>query len=248
MTARDELRAAAERLAGRGSETFGMGELIAEARATGSTYPMTTLRSMIGGPMCVNSPDHHAVQYGDFVRVGHGQYRLSNGPADRAPVRPSLEPPAVGADPVMTEQPSTVRPWYWEGNVQSAVVGHLVADGWSIERVADTSSKESGIDVVARRNGERILIEVKGYPSKTYTSGAKAGQPKPHHATQARHYLAGALLGTALMRAEDPSSRIVIAAPRFVTYENLAARLAPSTRRLAVEVWLIDADGTVATA
>ncbi len=77
MGAREDLLDAARRLTQRGRSPFSPAELITEARAAGSNYPDTTLRTFIAGPMCLNSPDHHAVQYGDLLRVGHGSYRLA---------------------------------------------------------------------------------------------------------------------------------------------------------------------------
>lgn len=56
---------------------FAPAQLITEARSAGSTYPDTTLRTFIVGPMCLNSPDHHAVQYDDLERVARGLLRLS---------------------------------------------------------------------------------------------------------------------------------------------------------------------------
>ncbi len=90
--------------------------------------------------------------------------------------------------------------WWWEGNVQAAVVRHLAAEGWDIHRVADTSSRERGVDIDAVRGPERLLVEVKGYPSDTYLRGPKEGRRKPTGAAlQARHYFAGALLSGLLM-------------------------------------------------
>lgn len=49
-----------------------------------------------------------------------------------------------------------------EGNVQSRVATHLAATGWSIIRVADTAQRERGVDIIAERAGQRLLVEVKG--------------------------------------------------------------------------------------
>ncbi len=68
--------------------------------------------------------------------------------------------------------------WWWEGNVQAAVGRHLAADGWSIRRVADTASRERGVDIEANRDSGQLLVQVKGYPSATYVLGPKEGQLK----------------------------------------------------------------------
>lgn len=118
--------------------------------------------------------------------------------------------------------------WYWDGSVQAAVVTHLAASGWERLRVADTNSRERGVDIEARRDGESLLIEVKGYPSAVYTRGPRRGQPKEGNVgSQARGYFGGVVPTGLLLRAERPDARVVLALPRFVTYVNLAERRGP---------------------
>ncbi len=199
--------------------------------------------------MCVNSPDHHTVQYGDLRRVGRGLYRLSNddSPARPTPPVPVPDPPVSPEGPAPSETPvDATTEWWWEGNVQAAVVRHLAADGWDIHRVADTSSRERGVDIDAVRGGERLLAEVKGYPSATYLRGPKEGRPKPTGAAlQARQYFAGALLSGLLMRSDYPSARVVLALPDMETYRTLAARTSVPLGNAAVELWLVGSSGTV---
>jgi hypothetical protein len=79
--------------------------------------------------------------------------------------------------------------------VQAAIVEHLQREGWTIEREADTASHEPGIDVLASKDGRRLAVEVKGFPSARYARGPKAGQPQPKPRTlQARHWFSEALL------------------------------------------------------
>ena len=40
----------------------------------------------------------------------------------------------------------TPQDWFWEGNVQSAVIQHLVTQGYKIMSVADTASHQAGKD------------------------------------------------------------------------------------------------------
>jgi len=39
--------------------------------------------------------------------------------------------------------------WYWEGNVQSALIKHLCNIDFSIRSVANTASKAPGKDIIA---------------------------------------------------------------------------------------------------
>jgi hypothetical protein len=136
--------------------------------------------------------------------------------------------------------------WFWEGNVQAALVRSLVKDGWEIRRVADTSTGEHGVDIEARREGRRLLVEVKGYPTSVYVRGEKRGQLKSTNpAVQARAYFSHALLAGLLMRASEADARVALAFPEFETYRSLASRVGGPLREAGVEVWLVDERGSV---
>lgn len=108
---------------------------------------------------------------------------------------PSTESAGLG------EVGTGVGEWHTEAKVQSAVVAALVGRGWEILSVANTATKQHGIDVIAANAGRTIGVEVKGYPSKHYADPAKAGQPKATSpSTQAGHWYSQAVLAA-------PSSR-----------------------------------------
>jgi hypothetical protein len=244
VTARDDLLRAAAKLAGQGHLSFTAVELIAEARSLGSTYPDITLRTMLTYHLRV-----------DEGRAGPGEgfYRLSR-------ARYALAPDAGGTTSVpapparLTTQPAEpsheVDPeddWRWEGRVQATVVRWLAAEGWDILRVADTASRERGVDIEARRHGQRLLVEVKGYPSPTYQRGAAAGEPKRYGAaTQGRTYFGNALLSGMLMRTDDPDAGVTLAFPDVPTFRGLAERTAVPLRAAGISVWLVAQDGTMA--
>ncbi len=46
-----------------------------ECRLLGSGYAESTIRTMVSSHLCSNAPDHAAVTYDDFERVGRGLYR-----------------------------------------------------------------------------------------------------------------------------------------------------------------------------
>jgi hypothetical protein len=66
----------------------------------------------------------------------------------------------------------------WEGNVQARVCRWLLDDGWHLEQVADTATRERGTDVVARRDGKRVHVEVKGWPSRLYADPSRQAEVK----------------------------------------------------------------------
>lgn len=77
--ARDEILEAAAAVAARSpDETFTCGEIVAEMRARGNRYAEGTVRTHVTSRMCVNAPDHHAVTYDDFERVGDERYRFAD--------------------------------------------------------------------------------------------------------------------------------------------------------------------------
>lgn len=136
----------------------------------------------------------------------------------------------------------------WEGNVQNAIVSHLVAEGWTIVSVADTASQARGIDIIAERDSRSLLIEVKGYPGTTYARGEKAGQPKPTQPSlQAKHWLSDALLKTLRTREKHPDAQVAIGLPDMPRYRTLLGEIAGSLAALDVQVLLVHDDRTVTT-
>ncbi len=247
MGAREDLLTAARSLTDDGMSLFSPAELIARARTEGSSYPDSTLRTHIVSVMCGNAPDHHSTKYRDLERVGRALYRLAAEAPSHVDDSPETAPMSPPPSAVEASAPDHDDEWFWEGNVQSAVVSHLVSEGWRIRSVANTASSEHGVDIEAELNGESIAIEVKGYPGATYARGPRKGDAKTTGAsTQARNYFGNALLSGLLMRTTNPDARVVLAFPRMTTFANLAERVAWPLAAASIEVWLVSEDGTVA--
>lgn len=174
MTARSDILDAVKSLTARGMAPFLPLDVLVELR--GRAYRESTLRTHITHWMCVDSEGH---RWPDLDRTGHGQYRLHRADEDvgdqaqphgRHERQEEQRTPAEAAAPFATD-----GSWYWEGNVQAAVVAHLSGQGSSSVRVADTASRERGADIVARRGQQRLVVEVKGYPSSVYPRGERSG-------------------------------------------------------------------------
>jgi hypothetical protein len=150
--------------------------------------------------------------------------------------------------PVRVAQPEpagTASDWAWEGNVQSRGATYLAATGWFIIRVADTAQRERGVDIIAERDKQRLLVEVKGWPSSTYAHGEHAGQPKPTQpGLQATHLFAEGLT-TLIRRGAAPGSRLALALPDMPRYRTLVAQAAWALDRLDITVYLVTAGGAV---
>lgn len=138
------------------------------------------------------------------------------------------------------------KPWCWEGNVVTAITKYLVDQGWTIDSVADTATGQPGCDIVAHRRTEILVVEAKGYPSKTYEKGPKTGQPKPTSPkTQARHWVAEAILTALLRQAETKATRVALAFPEFPVYLGLLQRLSGALGKLQLEILIVQESGTV---
>ena len=138
------------------------------------------------------------------------------------------------------------REWHTEANVQALLVTALATDGWRILSVANTATKEHGIDVIASRDGDTVGIEVKGYPSRTYADPGRTGQQKrTSPSTQAAHWYSQAVLAAMRLRGREPEWRSVIALPDFPRYRTLHSETTGSLTAAAIEVWWVDAQGRV---
>jgi hypothetical protein len=130
------------------------------------------------------------------------------------------------------------HPWYWEGNVQARLVAWLRSQGYEIRRVADTASKQQGVDIIAVKNGKELWISVKGYPE-----GGKRTQPP----TQARHWFADAVFGALLHRDKRPDVHLAVAFPDFPTYRTLASRMKWLSTNLPLCIYWVMESGKVIT-
>lgn len=187
----------------------------------------------------------------DWCR-GHGHARV----ADREPLR--VERGAESAtsglptsEEISSEEASlrttpSASEWHSEANIQSMLVTALATDGWSILSVANTATKEHGLDVIASRDGETVGIEVKGFPSRAYANPARAGEQKRTRPnTQAGHWYAQAVLAAMRLRGKEPAWRSVIALPDFPRYRHLHSETVGSLEAAGIEVWWVDRTGAL---
>jgi hypothetical protein len=132
--------------------------------------------------------------------------------------------------------------WYWEGNVQAAVVRQLEAEEWRIVRTADAGTRERGDDIRAEREGVTLVVEVKGYPPRRYADPARAAETKRTNPTvQAKHWLAEAIFRSLRTLGQEPDVRVAIAVPDFPRYRVLLDDVADPLVRLGIEVIVVAA-------
>ncbi|WP_407345789.1 hypothetical protein [Pengzhenrongella phosphoraccumulans] len=142
-----------------------------------------------------------------------------------------------------------VRPpseWHTEANVQAAIVTALAAAGWQILSVANTATKEHGVDVIAEREDQTVGVEVKGFPSRSYADSSRAHETKPTSpSTQAGHWFAQAVLAAMRLRGKEPAWRSAIALPDFPRYRDLHAATVGSLTAAQIEVWWVESNGAL---
>lgn len=161
--------------------------------------------------------------------------------ASTAPARPARLPEAPPG-----ETAHLSGEWHTEANVQSSLVTALVTDGWRILSVANTATRERGIDVVAALDGQTVGIEVKGYPSREYADPARAGEAKrTRPSTQAGHWYSQVVLAAMRVRGKEPTWRSVIVLPDFPRYRELHSQTVGSLSAAQIEVWWIDQRGAL---
>lgn len=106
--------------------------------------------------------------------------------------------------------------WFWEGNIQSAVVDQLKKDGFQIRSVADTASHQKGIDIVAEKEGKPLWVTVKGYPK---------GTKKTNPAVQAGHWFKQAVFDIIAYRERDKEVLLAVALPDYPRYHTFSQKI-----------------------
>ncbi|MFQ5421863.1 MAG: hypothetical protein ACE5EY_16050, partial [Anaerolineae bacterium] len=109
-----------------------------------------------------------------------------------------------------------IKPWFWEGNVQTSVVRFLEQKNYIIHSAANTASKERGKDIEAEYDGKDLWITVKGYPE---------GTKRTHPSTQAGHWFKQAAFDILQYRGESHEAHLGMALPDFPRYRSLAQKI-----------------------
>ena len=77
MTCRHEvLECAREIVDESGVNEFTPKEIVSRMKSKGTAFKESTIRTHVVSRMCANAPQHHAVKYEDFERIGHGVYKM----------------------------------------------------------------------------------------------------------------------------------------------------------------------------
>jgi Holliday junction resolvase-like predicted endonuclease len=205
-----------------------------------------TIRTHIrGASWNVDNRSQFAAKEPFLTKLDRGLFRRAR-PEEIDGWRAGAPAPAIAPMPAAPAEGDPASEWHTEANTQRLLVEWLAGEGWTIVRTANTATREHGIDVVAERDGQRLGIEVKGYPSRFYVTGPKKGQLKTSTPKeQAKKWYAHALVPAMRLRTREPDARSVMCFPDFHVYRELYADTALSLRAAAIDVWVVSQDGEV---
>lgn len=168
--------------------------------------------------------------------------KLGNYPSE-FPIAPAAAPSGKAPAAIVGD---ATQEWFWEGNVTDVVARYLSERGWVIQAQADTRTRERGPDLWASREDREILVEVKGYPSRSYRDPNRSDERKPTSPTlQAQHWYSQAILKAMRLQSAYPSALIALAFPDFPRYRTLFGETRHALQRLAVSVLFVAEDGEV---
>jgi len=171
-----------------------------------------------------------------------GNYFLGNPIGNPAVPSSDVQVPGAEAESV----PDATKEWFWEGNVTDAVAKYLGEQGWRVLSQADTRTKERGLDLHASRDNQEIMVEVKGYPSRSYRDPNRADRQKPTNpVSQAQQWYSHAMLKAMRLQSIHDSAVIVVAFPDFPRYRTLFKETERALRRLGVAVFFVSETGRV---
>lgn len=146
---------------------------------------------------------------------------------------------------VMTAEWNYEDEWFEETNVSRKIRDFLVQQDYEITKFCE-DKKERGYDIEAEKDGQKIIMEVKGYPSDKYVSGPYKGEKKPTNPNlQAKHWFGEALLALLIAKSRNPVCKTVIGLPDFRIYRDLLERVKFVMMKLNMGYILVDERGHV---
>ena len=141
--------------------------------------------------------------------------------------------------------------WYHEGQVSKKLVEYLKARGYTISKDNSDRISARGADIIADIQGEKEIIEVKGYPTTVYMIGKDKGkQKRTDPKLQAKHWFSEALLSSIFnyqQSKEKYSFNLALAFPLIDRYKELIGKVEDffTDYNISIKVYFIDMNGTV---
>lgn len=127
-----------------------------------------------------------------------------------------------------------------ENDVVAAVCVHLEARGWAILSRCDTGQR--GIDVVAQRGDQRLLVEAKGGTSSKANT-ARFG--KAFNTAQTSDHVANAVFTAMELASSEPQAIVAVALPNDSPHLRLVDGIEPMLERLGIGAFWVGEDRDV---
>lgn len=145
----------------------------------------------------------------------------------------------------MTQEWRYEDEWFEETNIARKIRDFLMENGYEITKFCE-DKREKGHDIEAEKEGQKIIMEVKGYPSDKYVRGPDKGDKKrTDPKLQAKHWFGEALLSLLKAKSKNPECKIIIGLPRFKVYERLLEDISFVMEKLEIGHVLVDENGNV---
>ena len=135
--------------------------------------------------------------------------------------------------------------WYEEMHIAKHIRDYLTNNGYEITRFNEDKMLH-GNDLIAVKNGKELIIEVKGFPSRYYVRGPKAGLPKPTHPNlQAKHWFSDALRALMNAKSVNLDAEIAFGFPECKKYHDFIDKISPLLGRLDCHCYFVDQNGSI---
>ncbi len=139
---------------------------------------------------------------------------------------------------------ANLEEWPWEGAVQDVFAELLMLHGWQIDRLANTASREHGVDVIAHKGERRLGGEVKGFPLEGYADPKRVGEKKRAKPNgQAKISFGKAIHAALILRDAQPSWESLVVLPDTPRYRELLGQTQRSPGSAEVHVVLVTKEG-----
>lgn len=127
-----------------------------------------------------------------------------------------------------------------ENRVVEAVCRHLIAMGYVIEQ--QCSTRDRGIDIIAAKDGRRLVVEAKGGTS-SFSESNRYG--KEDTLSQVYDRVSKGIYACMCLVAERTEDDVVLAVPRTPAFERYLAPVAERLRQIGIKVFFVEEDGEV---
>lgn len=127
-----------------------------------------------------------------------------------------------------------------ENDVIEAVEIYL-KDNLKYDKVETVNTYQKGYDIVAEKDGKKLFIEAKGQTSSKQSN--REGKEFTH--SQKKTHVAMAIYKSMQTLKNEKNCDVGIALPKDKGHEGIIERIRPSLKKLNIQVFLIDQNGSV---